>query len=88
MANDLSPENEQFIRQAVHNGAYRDRGQALDRAVELLTRRQDLLEHIEEGTRQFENGQYTEYDRDGLRAFFDEVQAQGRKRYEANRNDR
>ncbi len=43
MATDLSPKNEQFIQQAVACGTFPDRGRALDEAVELLKRRQELL---------------------------------------------
>ncbi|MGA2067290.1 MAG: hypothetical protein ABSG86_20130 [Thermoguttaceae bacterium] len=83
MSNDLSPENEQFIQQAVTAGVFPDRRQALDEAVGLLKKRQELLGHIEEGTEQLRNGDFVEYDQEGLRHFFDEVQAQGRARYQA-----
>ena len=83
MSNDLSPENEQFIQQAVTAGVFPDRRQALDEAVGLLKKRQELLGHIEEGTEQLRNGDFVEYDQEELRHFFDEVQAQGRARYQA-----
>ena len=85
MSSDLSPENEQFIQHAVECGTFEDRAQALDQAVELLRRRQELLKHIDEGTRQLRSGQYTEYDQEGLREFFEDVKAEGRKRYEASK---
>ena len=85
---DLSPENEQFIQQAVTAGVFPDRRHALDEAVGLLKKRQELLAHIEEGTRQLRSGDFVEYDQEGLRRFFDEVQAQGRARYEAGRKPR
>jgi len=84
MSSTLSPENEQFIEQAVACGIFLDRGQALDVAVDLLRRRQELLDHIDEGTRQLRSGQYTEYDEAGLRQFFDEIIAEGMQRYEAS----
>lgn len=86
MNTDLSPENEQFIQHVVECGTFHSRGEALDEAVALLKRRQWLLEHIDEGTRQLEAGEYTDYDEEGLRRFFDEVQAEGLKRYEAHKN--
>lgn len=85
MATDLSPENEQFIQQVVASGAFEGRVEALNAAVGLLKRRQELLRHIDEGTAQLKGGQYTDYDQDGLRQFLDEVQAQGRQRYEASK---
>ena len=60
MSTDLSPENEQFLQQAIDCGTFRDRRQAPDRAVELQKRRQQLLEHIDEGTRQLQTGEYEE----------------------------
>ena len=85
MSHDLSPQNEHFIQQAVDSGRFRDRGQALDEAVELLKKRLELLQHIDEGTRQLAGGDYGEYDEKGLREFFDDVQRQGRERYEASK---
>ena len=87
MSTDLSPENEQFLQQAIDCGTFRDRRQAPDRAVELQKRRQQLLEHIDEGTRQLQTGEYEEYDEEGLKKFFDDVQARGRKRYQTGEKD-
>ena len=87
MSSDLSPENEQFIRHAVACGRFEDRGQALDHAVDLLKKRQDLLEHIDEGTRQLRGGEGIElHGEDELRQFFDDLQAEGMKRYQAKKN--
>jgi Arc/MetJ-type ribon-helix-helix transcriptional regulator len=79
---DLSPENEQFIQRAVAAGLFPDRARALDEAVGLLKMRQELLAQIEEGTKQLRDGDFVEYDQEGLRRFFDDVQTQGRRRYE------
>jgi Arc/MetJ-type ribon-helix-helix transcriptional regulator len=83
MSADLSPESEQFIQQAVAAGLFPDRGRALDEAVGLLKRRQELMAHIEEGTQQLRSGDFVEYNQEGLRRFFDDVQARGRARYAA-----
>ena len=48
-SNSLSPENEQFIENAVSVGLYHDRAEALDRAVELLRRREQLVGDVNEG---------------------------------------
>ena len=85
MSSGLSPDNEQFIQQAVELGTFHSREEALDQAVELLRKRAALLRHIDEGTRQLREGEYTDYDEDGLREFFDEIQAEGMKRYEARK---
>lgn len=89
MSIDLSPQNEQFIEQVVARGAFHDRTQALDQAVELLRRRQELLDHIDEGTRQLRSGEGIEIrDEEELRAFLDRIQAEGMQRYEQCKNAR
>ena len=85
MSSGLSPDNEQFIQEAVELGTFHSREEALDQAVELLRKRAALLRHIDEGTRQLREGEYTDYDDDGLREFFEEVKVQGRQRYEARK---
>jgi putative addiction module CopG family antidote len=49
MSVDLSPENEQFIDSVVAQGAYHDRKQALDEAVQLLREREHLRREIQKG---------------------------------------
>jgi hypothetical protein len=85
MSTGLSPENELFIQQAVAAGIFPGRGRALDEAVDLLKSRQSILAHIDEGTRQLHEGDCVELDQNGIRGFFDELQARGRKRYEESR---
>jgi Arc/MetJ-type ribon-helix-helix transcriptional regulator len=86
MSTDLSPQNEQFIQHAVSRGIFHDRGQALDEAVELLRRRQELLDHIDEGTRQLRSGEGIELlGEDALRAYFNQLHAEGLKRCEASK---
>jgi Arc/MetJ-type ribon-helix-helix transcriptional regulator len=81
MSTNLSPENEQFIEFAIASGTFHDRGEALDRAVDLL-RRQQLLDRIDEGTRQLRSGEGIELRGDEeLHAFFDGIRAEGIKRY-------
>jgi Arc/MetJ-type ribon-helix-helix transcriptional regulator len=82
MSAGLSPENESFIEQVVAAGVFPDRVHALDEAVALLKRRQEILAKIDRGTEQLANGDYVEFDDNGLRKFFDDLQARGRARYE------
>ena len=82
MSTGLSPENELFLQQAIAAGVFSDREHALDEAVGLLKSRQSILAHIDEGTRQLREGDFVEFDQDGLRNFFDEIQTRGRRRYE------
>jgi len=89
MSTDLSPNNEQFIEQVVAHGDFHDRGQALDQAVELLRRRQELLNHIDEGTKQLRKGEGIELlGEEELRTFFNRIQAEGMQRRQQCKNAR
>jgi len=57
MSSSLSPENERFLEHAVSVGMYHDRGEALDRAVELLRRREQLIHDVNRGIEQLERGE-------------------------------
>lgn len=83
MSTDLSPHNEQFIDQVVARGDFHDRTQALDQAVELLRRRQELLDHIDRGAGQLRRGEGIElHGEEELRAFFSRIQTEGMQRYQ------
>jgi Arc/MetJ-type ribon-helix-helix transcriptional regulator len=68
---DLSPDIESFIQQEVAVGAYQSRNQAIEAGVELLRRRKALLDRLDESRRQLDEGEYEEYDDEGLRQLFD-----------------
>ena len=57
MSSQLSPENEQFLEQAVAIGMFHDRDEAIDRAVELLRRREQLIRDVNKGIEQLERGE-------------------------------
>ncbi len=57
MSSSLSPENERFLEHAVSVGMYHDRGEALDRAVELLRRREQLIHDVNHGIEQLQRGE-------------------------------
>ena len=57
MSSHLSPENEQFLEHAVAVGMYHDRSEALDQAVELLRRREQLVRDVNDGIEQLERGE-------------------------------
>ena len=84
---DVSRENEQFIQQVIDSGAYRDRSDVLDEAIQLLRKRMSLLEHIDTGTRQLQTGQYTEYDETSLKGRFAEIKAEGRRGMESQEGE-
>ncbi len=68
MATNLSPENEQYIQQAVAAGLYHDRGEALNRAVELLKRREQLIRDVNLGIEQLERGEGMPLDIEEIKA--------------------
>ncbi len=72
MSIDLSPENESYIDQAVANGLFQDRHQALNAAIELLKRRERLIRDVNSGIEQLEKGQGEPFDIDAIMADIDE----------------
>lgn len=66
----LPPEFESFVNVRVASGAYASEKEVLRTAFGLLERREQLLAHIDEGTRQLRSGEFQEYgegDRDRFR---------------------
>jgi Arc/MetJ-type ribon-helix-helix transcriptional regulator len=52
MSAELSAQSEQYLRQAVQSGVYPDRTTAIDEAVELLKRRDQLRNDVRAGIEQ------------------------------------
>ena len=84
---DISPENEQFIQQQIKAGVFRTRTDAIDSGVELLRRRTELLDRIDWGRRQLDQGDYHEYDDESLQQRFEQLKhrAQGGMRVQEER---
>ncbi len=80
MASDLSPDTESFIQQEIAVGAYPSRQDALEAGVALLKQRRKLMNRLAESRRQLDEGEYFEYDQDGLRQLFEQLiaRAEGR----------
>jgi Arc/MetJ-type ribon-helix-helix transcriptional regulator len=68
MATDLSPENEQYIQNAIGTGLYHDRGEALNRAVELLKKREQLIRDVNLGIEQLQRGEGKIWDMEEINA--------------------
>ena len=68
MSSGLSRENEQFLDHVVSLGIFHDRAEALDKAVELLRRRQQLIRDVDEGIEQLERGEGTALDIEAVKA--------------------
>jgi Arc/MetJ-type ribon-helix-helix transcriptional regulator len=73
MARNLSPQVESFIQQEVALGTYRSRNDAIEAGVELLRQRKALLDRLDEGRRQLDEGEYEVYDDEGLRQLFEQL---------------
>ena len=68
MSSDISPENEQFIRYVITTGTFQDRGEALDKAVELLKRHQQLICDVNAGIEQLQRGEGKPLDIEAVKA--------------------
>jgi Arc/MetJ-type ribon-helix-helix transcriptional regulator len=56
MLTEISPENERYLEHAVAAGVFHDRSQALNIAVELLKRREQLIRDVNRGIEQLDHG--------------------------------
>lgn len=68
MSSDLSPQSEQYLADAVQRGVFPSRGAALERAVNLLRQREQLIRDVNEGIEAIERGEYGPLDFDELKA--------------------
>ena len=84
MSTNLPPEATRLIAQELALGHYRSEEELLTEAVQLLTQRNALREHVEAGTRQLATGEYTDYEPQSLRQRFDDLKAG--KRFNAQRD--
>lgn len=69
----LPPEFEAFVNVRVASGAYASEQEVLRTAFNLLQRCDDLLAHIDDGTRQLRAGQYSEYGENDCEKFVADV---------------
>jgi antitoxin ParD1/3/4 len=91
----LTPQLEEFIRRKVNSGLYHSASEVVREALRLLEERDRLREmrlkilrkEIQEGIDQIEHGEYTEYDEQTLRDFFEGIRMEGSKRLEAKRQN-
>ena len=82
-AGGLSAENEQFIERAIAQGRYQSRDDALNDGIQLL-RLEELKRRLAESRRQLDEGEYTEYDEEGLKRRFEELKERARRRAREN----
>ncbi|NQU19759.1 MAG: type II toxin-antitoxin system ParD family antitoxin [Candidatus Nealsonbacteria bacterium] len=87
MSTSLPPEIQQYVEQVVATGRYESAEQVVREAFRLLQEQDrafaSLQTDVKKGFDQLERGEGIELDDQGLREFFDDVQARGKGRYEA-----
>jgi Arc/MetJ-type ribon-helix-helix transcriptional regulator len=76
----LSPDRETFIAQQVSTGTFKDRTDALEAGIDLLRQRQELIDRLTESRRQLDEGEYVEFDDEGLDQFFEMLIARAEAR--------
>lgn len=84
MSTNLSSDNEAFIVEAVARGIYRDRTDVLEAGVAMLRRREQLLAMLDESRRQLDEGDYVEFDEDGLKELAEQLKERARRASESN----
>jgi Arc/MetJ-type ribon-helix-helix transcriptional regulator len=73
MASELSSDTESFIQQEIALGAFESREDAIEAGIAMLKRRRELMNRLAESRRQLDEGEYFEYDEEGLRQLFEEL---------------
>lgn len=79
MNTQLTSENEQFVQQEIAAGRYGTADEVMNAGLDLL-RMEALRARLAESRRQLDEGEYTEYDEEGLRKRFDELKERARRR--------
>jgi Arc/MetJ-type ribon-helix-helix transcriptional regulator len=73
MASELSSDTESFIQQEIALGAFESREDALEAGIAMLKCRRELMNRLAESRRQLDEGEFLEYDDEGLRQLFEEL---------------
>jgi Arc/MetJ-type ribon-helix-helix transcriptional regulator len=84
MSTGLSSDNESFIQEQVALGIFRNREEAIEAGVELLRRRKWLLDRLAESQRQLRDGEYKDFDDEGLHQLFERLKQRATKRAQAS----
>jgi Arc/MetJ-type ribon-helix-helix transcriptional regulator len=79
MATDMSPENEQFLEQAIATGLFGSRGEALNAGVDLLKQRNQLISRLQESRRQLDEDDFVDLDEPGMHELFDTLRSRARQ---------
>ncbi len=83
MTVEIPPEHEQFVKAVLARGEFQTEGQVISEALRLLEERDRRLEQlrrdIKVGLDQLDRGEFTDYDEQSLKAFFEQIKVEGRK---------
>jgi antitoxin ParD1/3/4 len=89
MTDAIPSDLEQFVQQQVAAGEYHSQDEVVVAGLQVLRevkrRQAEFREQVQVGLDQLDRGEGIELAGDELRAFFDDIQARGRQRYEASR---
>ena len=80
MSTDLTPQSEQYLAEVVRRGVFSSREQALERAVDLLRQREELVREVNRGIEQCERGELVPFD-------VEDIKARGRHRLQKRVKD-
>ncbi len=91
MSYPFPPELRQLVEQGLATNSYRNEDEMLLEAIRLLQQRDTHFRRFEENLKtrleRLDRGEAIELEDDqALRAFFDDIQARGRQRYEASKS--
>lgn len=89
MSNAIPSDLEQFVQQQVAAGEYGSQDEVVAAGLQVLRevkrRQAEFRQQVQVGIDELDHGEGIKLAPDELRAFFDDVQARGRQRYEASR---
>ena len=90
MATVIPPEFAQFVEEQLASGEYRSPEEVVSAGLgvlqELKRRQAKLRRDVQVGINQLDRGEGIKVEPDQLKAFFEDIQARGRQRYEASKN--
>ena len=81
----LTEDNERFVNASLAEGLYCSRDELLNDALNSLQQEREWRRHAEEGARQLQNGEYTQFDDESLADYFEDVKRRGRERLAAKK---
>ena len=79
---EIPSEYQAFVKTAVESGEFQSETQVVGASLRLLAerdrRREEFRREVQVGLDQLDRGEYTEYDDESLKEFFEQIKAEGR----------